>query len=61
MSEQDQPEWVCFTCGVTYGANIQERVSSYHEAQCGVCRNLADVTQAAEFGWMRPEWKSHYA
>lgn len=56
------PQWVCSLCGTMYGRRIPSgHVATWHEDTCGVCGNLASVTEPRDFGHLMDGWQKHKA
>lgn len=57
----EQPTgWVCFDCGKEYGYGMPEgHVCTAHIDTCAVCGEEKTVTEASNFGWLKPEWQQH--
>jgi hypothetical protein len=60
-----QPDWVCNDCGQKWGrwwdgsvyTGPSTHCATYHESVCNVCGNTKSVTEARDYGYLRPGWK----
>ena len=52
----DQPVWTCADCGTELG-NRQPRYATWHMGTCGVCGDHVAVTEARDYGYLRPSWR----
>jgi hypothetical protein len=52
----DQPVWVCADCGIEHG-NSEPQFATWHMGTCGVCGDRVAVTEARDFGYLRPSWR----
>jgi hypothetical protein len=56
----EQPGAVCTDCGRRYGRRFRaDHVSTWSDGTCDVCKRAAPVTEARDFGFLRPEWRMH--
>lgn len=49
---KNQPAWVCFDCGVKFGKNVKDGVSTFHMDNCGVCSKWKSVTDPRNYGYL---------
>lgn len=53
-TEQEEIVLVCFDCGITHGARVQDgKISSYRQGLCASCYREGSVTNAQDFGGLK--------
>lgn len=55
--QDDYPAWVCYPCGSKHGRREVNRVATLHEDTCGICGQVALVTEPRDYGHLKPSWK----
>lgn len=53
------PAWVCYHCGLMYGARGFAPVSTWHMGICGVCNEEKAVTEPRDCGQLKDGWQDH--
>lgn len=47
---KNQPDWVCYDCGVKFGKHVRDGISTFHMNNCGVCGEWKSVTDPRNYG-----------
>lgn len=55
--DNDQPQWVCYKCGVKYGS-FRAGQATWHSDTCGVCGATASCTEPRDWGYLLSGWKN---
>lgn len=56
LVDVDQPQWVCYECGVKHGF-FSPGLATWHPDTCGVCDQQKTVTEPRDFGYLAKGWK----
>ena len=59
VKQRDYPVWVCYPCGIRHGFK-ECGVATWHEDKCGVCGEVAAVTEPRDFGHLKNSWMEAY-
>jgi len=54
--DPDQPQYVCHTCGIKYGA-FRSGQATWHMDHCGCCGEWKGCTEPRDFGYLLLGWK----
>lgn len=60
MNDED-PTWICWDCGrKACSYSDMNRMSTYHQGICDICKETKAVTQARDFGYSRLNKKQKF-